>query len=293
VDERICSHVVSDGENRAAAIAADIGIIQQIAPDYNVAQWRNDTEVNRDLRQLFRQYSTKSPLLEGVLKALIERARGCEAKFEGADCSGLLVAYLLDCLAISLPSDPAWNVDRLQITVVQLDEEEGYVRESNDTVLNCSTPKHAMGHAPEFERRRRSLVADGRDLVDQKEQLLPHVILCRDVEATLRNLAPNDPCFVWVRRCLFELNDLCNDLSDGEFHHQQLISHPTRESESVRSNEELRRLRIFTCPDGEQRFFEWHLKHYGLNFRLHYFPKVDDRTVLVGYFGHHLPTSLY
>ena len=89
--------------------------IQQIAPDYNVAQWRNDVEVDRDLRELLRQYSTKSPLLDGLLATLVDRSRGCEAKFEGVECKGLLVAYLLDCLAISLPSDAAWNVDRLKI----------------------------------------------------------------------------------------------------------------------------------------------------------------------------------
>jgi hypothetical protein len=87
---------------------------QEIAPDYNVAQWRNDSLVSRDLRQLLRQYSTKSPLLDGVVESLVDRARGCEGKFQDIECKGLLAAYLLDCLAISLASDPAWSANNVE-----------------------------------------------------------------------------------------------------------------------------------------------------------------------------------
>jgi hypothetical protein len=172
--------------------------IQQIAPDYNLAQWRNDVAVDRDLRELFRQYSTKSPLLDGLLATLVDRSRGCEAKFEGVECKGLLVAYLLDCLAISLPSDAAWNVDRLKIALAELDEENGNVPEANETVLHCGSPEHAARHAAEFEARKRSTIATGRDLVDQKTRLLPYIVFCENAETVLRNLGSNDPVFLWV-----------------------------------------------------------------------------------------------
>ena len=197
--------------------------IQQITPDYNVAQWRNDSQVNRDLRQLFRSYVTKSPLLDGVLEALAERVRGCEGKFEGVECKGLLVAHLLDCLAISLPSDPAWGAAKLDIRIYELEASAGLL-ESNETVLHASTPEHVVEHTTEFQSRRRSLVATGRDLVERREQLLPNIRFCSNVEASVVDLGRNDPRLVWLERCLFELNDHCNNWSEGEFPHERLRS---------------------------------------------------------------------
>jgi len=264
---------------------------QEIAPDYNVAQWRNDSQVSRDLRQLFRQYSTKSPLLDGVIESLVDRARGCEGKFQDIECKGLLAAYLLDCLAISLASDPAWRANNVGIILTELDE--GGLSESTQQVLHCSSPEQVTVHAPELRSRQRQILATGRDLVDHRERLLPNLRFCGDVEATLSPLAQNDPVLSWTRRCLFELNDYCSLWTTGAFRHEELRCQPTPESESVSNNPELRRLRTFTCPDGERRYFQWHLKNFGRNLRLHYIPSETERIVIVGYIGPHLPTKLY
>jgi hypothetical protein len=264
---------------------------QEIAPDYTVAQWRNDPQVSRDVRQLFRQYSTKYPLLDGVLESLVDRARGCEAKFQGIQCEGLLAAYLLDGLAISLPSDPAWSVNSLEITLLELDADG--LSERVQIVLHCSSPGHASALAGEFTIRQRQIALTGRDLVEHQPQLLPNIRFCDDAETSLSTSKQNDPAFSWIRRCLFELNDYCVRWSTGPFRHEELRCQPTPESESLSNNPELRRLRTFVCPDGERRYFQWHLKNFGRNLRLHYFPIEKERIVLIGYIGRHLPTQLY
>ena len=95
---------------------------QELAPNYWFVHWRNDRQVNRDERELFRLYTTKSPLLNDVLEQIVQRERGCEAKFEGIEAKGLLVAFLLDSLSVSLPSDPAWQTARLSVSILELDE---------------------------------------------------------------------------------------------------------------------------------------------------------------------------
>jgi hypothetical protein len=266
--------------------------VQELAPGYNLAQWRNDQQVDRDIRQLFRQYATKSPLLDGVLESVIERAGGCEATVEGCAGEGLLVAYLLDWIAISLPSDAVWDTARLSITFAEMTDGGG-IDQIQDVLQHASTPQHISLHEPQLEAYRRTIARTGRELVEQIEHLLPRLRFCGHVIQALQDMGPNDPRFTWVRHCLFELNERCGHWVDGGFPHEGLRGCPSPESQAVANNQELRRLRVFRCPDGQERYFEWHLKHIGLNLRLHYFPEERERVVLVGYVGRHLPTALY
>ena len=265
---------------------------QELAPGYSLPHWRNDVRVNRDERQLFRQYTTRSPLLDGALERIVERWPGCEAHFEGALAKGLLAAFLLDSLAASLPSDPVWQVARLRVRILELDG-NGEIGSTDQTILHAASPQHVREHAPLFEARRRQLADSGRNIVEQRESLLPRFRFCGNVEQALRDMGPNDPGLGWVRRSLFELNDRCAAWTEGEFQHDMLRGSPSRESETVGNNDELRRLRVFSSPDGQERYFEWHLKYHAQNLRLHYFPKNDERVVLIGYIGPHLRTARY
>jgi hypothetical protein len=258
---------------------------QELAPGYTLVQWRNDAAVERDVRQLFRQYTTRSPLLDGVLFEVRERARGCEARFEGVEGKGLLAAFLLDGLAASVPSDPIWRTARLSVRIIEL-EEDGRVR-------NVSSPAEVRELAPALNEARRLAARTGRQLVEQRLSLLPHLRFCGDVDTVLRGMGENDERLHWLRTRLFELNDVCASWAEGEFPHDSLAGRPSSESQSVNENEALRRLRLFTCDDGEVRYFERHLKNNFLNLRMYYFPKSDERIVLVGYIGRHLPTAQY
>src|SRR5882724_10026733 len=80
-------------------------LYQDLAPGYSLIHWRNDQAVNRDERRLFNLYSAKSPLLDGVLREVVDRFNGCQARFDGVETAGLLASFVLDGLAVSLPSD--------------------------------------------------------------------------------------------------------------------------------------------------------------------------------------------
>ena len=265
---------------------------QELAPDYSVVQWRNDRQVNRDERELFRLYTTKSPLLNDVLEQIVQRERGCEAKFEGIEAKGLLVAFLLDSLSVSLPSDPAWQTARLSVSILELDEGGDPIL-TDEIILHAASPECVRELAPLFEVRIRDHAASGRDIVEHKGMLLPKLRFCGNVEETLIGMGPNDPGFAWVRRSLLELNDHCRTWVEGEFRHSMLRGSPAPESQSVDDNDDLRRLRLFACADGKERYFRWHMKNKSLNLRLHYFPKNDEHIVLIGYIGPHLPTARY
>jgi hypothetical protein len=137
------------------------------------------------------------------------------------------------------------------------------------------------------------MVEDGADLVRQRETLVPYIRFCLQAERALLKIREGDVYLPWVKRCVFELNDVCMNWTEGEFPHSSLRSSPHPESKTVDASYELKRYRMITCPDGKARYFTWHLRNVGFNLRLHYFPKADEHVVLIGYIGPHLPTAQY
>jgi hypothetical protein len=49
--------------------------------------------------------------------------------------------------------------------------------------------------------------------------------------------------------------------------------------------------RVFDCPDGQQRTFDWHMRCNPNEWRIHFSP--ERPRIFVGYIGPHLPTVLF
>jgi hypothetical protein len=237
-----------------------------------------------------KRFSTKSPLLDGVFEQIVERSQASEARFEGIEAKGLLAAFLLDTLAISLASDAAWSTHMLNVHIYELDAFSA-VQGTDERIQHASTPEHVSQHAPVFEEQSRNLVQSGKDLVQHRELLLPWIRFCSRAEEELLWMGRNDSRVPWVKRCVFDLNDCCRNWSQGEFQHESLRGKASPEGEAVHNDPDLRRQRTFVCPDGQERYFDWHLKKSG--WRLYYLPKADEHLVLIGYIGLHLDTQRY
>lgn len=62
----------------------------------------------------------------------------------------------------------------------------------------------------------------------------------------------------------------------------------SNESDSVRNDKNLKRLRTFQLPEkGSSEYFEMHIKTGEL--RMHFFPLESNHTIYIGYIGSHLP----
>src|SRR5262249_7803722 len=96
-----------------------------LAPNYILAQWRNDRDVDLEQRRYFRTLVTKSPLLLEIDDADREILLGltdCLCNGERAD--GLAFAYVFGALPVSVRSAPRWEPSRLTVEVSQLRGEE-------------------------------------------------------------------------------------------------------------------------------------------------------------------------
>lgn len=79
---------------------------------------------------------------------------------------------------------------------------------------------------------------------------------------------------------------------DGKFDKEKVGFGCREESESVKNNDRLRKMRTFELPDKSEQFFSWHISFSG-NFpgRIHFLPDAEKKVGVIGYVGKHLPTK--
>jgi hypothetical protein len=259
-----------------------------LAPNYLLAQWRNDPEVERDLKVFFNGVQARTPFLRDISDTeVIDRVERSEFKYKGETAIGLGVASLIEGLAISFISDEEWNNPVILLSVDTLDDAGEILSETLEIVHACNLD-HVDEHEGWIRNRIRTGVRDGADLWNRREELLPFLSLCENVRGQLQRLGSNNPMLRPVMKRLLELNAYASHWEEGMFDPSALPSKVSPESASTIRQYENER--SFQCPDGVTRLFSWHARLTPEAWRLHFFPDLDRRTIIIGYIGPKLPT---
>lgn len=261
-----------------------------LAADYPVAKWRNDPDVDVELRRFYRSLVTKIPLdldLPEFLKLFDVRA----FEYDGIACQGLGAANLLDTIAFSLPSEECWNTRVIKLRVMFHDPVRNDLQLRDQDQLHASSPAHIESHRRWIRTRLARSVTDGADMAERCQQLVPGIDFCESALQQLIELDRNHAMLRPVVKKLFELNSYAQSWVDGPFNSRQLPMMISGESEATLA--QFSAERTFRCPDGEYRLFELHARLTPLAWRLHFFPQAATRRIIVGYIGAHLRTARY
>ena len=202
---------------------------------------------------------------------------------------GLGFTYLRDALAVSLPSDPCWQVDNLLLKVISLSIISNSIPEEIVEIIHASLPKHITTHEEWIRNRLRRDIKNGTDLWDRRTSFFPSLTFCANVKRQIQTLSPT---MLWpVVGRLFDLQTHCERWTSGGFNTEGLPGTPSTESDVT-----LRRFgqeRTFRCPDGETRCFDWHVRLTPNAWRLYFFPCPEIKQMIIGYVGPHLRTDKY
>lgn len=204
-----------------------------------------------------------------------------EYRCSGEVARGLCTAVLADGLAISLLSTEEWNVPRVRIEKTWIEGNDIQTRTLD--VLHAGRSAHIEEHASWLQRRQTPPPTNGIQLWDQRSALFPSLDFCTSVEDQIKGLGGDGPPFRSALRGLTDLQKYCNDWTAGGFdihgiHNASGESKPTMDKYGDE--------RKFRCPDGVDRWFEWHVKRGDT--RIHFFDFPAQRRLLVGYVGGHL-----
>lgn len=202
----------------------------------------------------------------------------------GQAAQGLFVAFSLEGLAVSLCSCDQWNVASIEFKESWLDDEDLHTRTLS--VLHASRAAHLEVHVEWLRQRQSPAPASGVELWNDRLSIFPSLDFCDSVGDQIKIFGRNEPRFKAVMRGLRELQHYCEswDTENFDIHELPNASGESESTLNMYSDE-----RIFRCPDGEYRLFEWHLKRGDT--RIHFFDFPETKRILVGYVGAHLRTS--
>ena len=245
---------------------------------YQALRERGALEEYRFLMRL----STKSPLLHDIEEAPADRFLRCEEKtLPQEDGAPLLLCAITNAIAVSLPSEPVWDRDRITVDFLEL-LPDGSLGEEQEAVDNLARSSHG-GALVQRHRERLPIPRDAARLWKQREQMFPHLTFGPDVE---------NQCAVLNAGLLSTVVNRLKDLDDAAGAWQGGPAPPwtckvTPESERVTKNPKFREARRFRSCEGTRVLFEWHARFGGGRIHLRFDASV--RAVEIGYVGQHLP----
>lgn len=279
------------GVKRTLRTYSDLDM-EELAPGYPVARWRNDVHVDRDLRLYFKTLVTKSPFLKDIVDQEILNGIGLSDFFHGQEQAlGLGVAYWLEALAISLRSETRWFDSRLQVRILQLDDNEE-MTDMMEEMVHASCSDHIWEHFDWIKGRLRQedqiSINDGLTLWERRKELFPGLYFCEKVREQMQVLSRGNLLLMPIMNRLYELDDFCKAWHDGPFDHNKMLSKVTNESDTT--IEMFGSERTFLCHDGIFRLFRWHVRLTPGAWRLYFYPLPEERKLIIGYVGPHLRT---
>lgn len=222
----------------------------------------------------------KSPLVSDL--AAEHRFFGCEAQDMSPDDGGpLLLCALEDSVAVSFPTRPGWDRDRIVVEFKEL-LPNGTFSDESEEIDHLSRSGHAGSICLRYKESRPADIRSGEELWRRRREVFPNLFFGLDIEghvAALQHLPT-------VINRLSELDAAAANWSDGAA--PPWACNVTNESVRVRNSPRLRDARRFRSRSGAHEFFFWHAR-FGNHGRIHLRFDAGAREVEIGYIGSHLP----
>jgi hypothetical protein len=119
---------------------------------------------------------------------------------------------------------------------------------------------------------------------ENKGEYYKGLVFCDNILDYLNKFSVDDDRFLLLKEKLKRLNECAIEWEVKEFPHYSMgiqVSPDTR----MRLNKSAS-TRIYTCPDGKNRLFSWHIKlSVKTEYRIYYYPDAESRKVIVGVIG--------
>ena len=244
----------------------------------------------RDQALFLMKLSEKAPLLSNLGPDVTDRFRMCEERTLPLDDGApLVLCAITNAIAVSFPSEPSWDHDRLRVDFLAM-LEDGAFEDAQEEIDNLARAEHAVAIIDRWRDRVRLDCSNTVELWDRREELFPHLCFGLDVEDHLAELNPG-LLSTLVNR-LADLHDSAVAWPDAGGAEPPWTCRVTDESKSVKEKPKWRDARRFRSAAGEALLFLWHAR-FGKAERIHLRFDASESKIEIGYVGRKLPTKRF
>ncbi len=257
---------------------------------YGVAEWLKDPQVDRTYQQFFRTlYSKNCSYIDAA-----DFEGEFRTEIDGKDYGGAGNTYAAETerITVSILTNPYFQQKDLWGRYLKI-EDASEITETQMSIRNLSAGMSVGEMEGDIRRSCFEHISSGQDLWEQREVLFPNLIFCENVKDQLYK----DPEKFHILQIMDRLQRVQEYFQcyDGVYNRKDLGMYAHSESETVRMNEQLKRMRLFQKPDGGTEYFFEHIRFSGKfsGGRIYLLPDDAARKCYIGYIGRHLPTKLF
>lgn len=259
--------------------------------NYTVADWLKDNNVSGNHRQFFRSFLDKARYIN---QDSVDGEFSIE--YQGIEHSCLGLTFIKEFsekpCALSVLMDVFWDKDTLQGKYRKLNM-YGDIDEWECTISNITEKTNLRELIREQSDRAFSSISSGQDLWEHREELFPNLIFCESVKKQLYE----DSERYHVIRVMLRLKKMQEYFSEEheEYDPKEMGLNARTESETVKTDNDLKNKRLFTLPSGKTEYFYDHISFSGKysDGRIHFLPDVRNMCCYIGYIGRHLRTKKF
>ena len=264
----------------------------ELAPDYQIEQWRNDSAVDVENKRRFRVLLNKSVVYNSEDFEQEAWDFSTEFQYEKYVSTGCRLVYELDGVAVSFLSNPHWEVPEIEGIYTEL-MDDGNLKQSSVKIPNVSFEKNVQAFKELYEAKKEERqyidIRCGQDILDCAKDIFPNLVFCENaVMGCRKNVGISEAGQVY--RHLLELQRAAQGMKEN--FDKNVLAKATPESGVTleRFSEE----HTFRCPDGETLLFSWHVRFTGgYEGRIFFYPIPGKKIIYIGHVGHKLPTVKY
>jgi len=255
-------------------------------------EWIN--RIDRDTASIIKTVVSKVPCpwvrFNEDLHAVLDSTLFVLSADNDIDAKSLGIASCLNLHAISFLSKTCWSQNPISITK-QWDE-SGDIKEELLDVPNITTLDQLDTYVKRLETEKRESKDYFHKLTSQENDDFPNLLFCNSVLKNFKSSFVTLDDFPKIIEVLTNLNSgicLSSDLEELKLHSGLTFS---GESKQTMARDKYARQRCFKHPvSGNRALFEQHLKNFPDAKRMHFLADFSNKTICIGYFGPHLPTT--
>lgn len=258
--------------------------------EYGLTQWLADDSVPVIQKRFFMRFLDKNRRcynaqnIDGEFAVLLDE--------QERNSMGCAFALEHDSVLLSLPTNSLWENKSVVGEYSSLDE-LGEMHVSTQYIDNIWTALSIEEILSAYRRDLSDDISSGQDLWDKREQLYPNLVFCQNVKDQLFE----DSEKYHIIAVMKKLNRFQEYFANcgASYDPRDLGMGARTESETVKSDADLRDLRRFKLPGGSEEYFFDHIGFSGKYSagRIHFFPDNRNKRCYIGYIGRHLQTKKY
>lgn len=258
-----------------------------LALDYTVEKWRNDSEIDNDLKRIYRRLNDFAEFIHDDLREILqEKEFSCIA----GRSNGLMIASHLDCISISFLSESVWDNNIINGILHSL-LHTGELISEEINVYHTAKEDHIKANNFWLQQKiseEKFNINNGQELWYKKDGLLPSLLFCESTRRQLYKLRKGDKELKQIIKKLLILENYFSKWDGKVFDRNEINADPETEITLNSFKEE----HTFTAPDGRDITFSWHIRFTGGDYegRIFFEPDFVTKHGIIGHIGGKLPT---